>query len=198
MLFGVIPPAPWLTNDQLVQRLGAEAVIDYRKSEDEQLQDLKTITGGNFFGVFDTVAKFTDWSLKALREVSTTEKKHFATTNDWYVNDPCDVLTSSISKFCYSLRKHRTPGDADGNITVYQISLGLIGKSGDALAGHPNLNDDIAAHIAIIHQLLEDNKLQPNEVNVVEKGGFEGVADAIALQQKGQSGGKIVITLQEE
>jgi hypothetical protein len=49
-----------------------------------------------------------------------------------------------------------------------------------------------------MHQLLEDNKLQPNEINVVEKGGFEGVADAIALQQKGQSGGKIVITLQDE
>jgi NADPH:quinone reductase-like Zn-dependent oxidoreductase len=69
----------------LVQRLGADAVIDYRKSEEEQLQDLKAITGGNFFGVFDTVAKFADWSLKALREASTTEKKHFATTNDWYV-----------------------------------------------------------------------------------------------------------------
>jgi hypothetical protein len=85
LLFGLVPPAPWLTNDQLVQRLGADAVIDYRQSEDEQLQDLKAITGGNFFGVFDTVAKFTDWSLKALREASTAEKKHFATTNDWYV-----------------------------------------------------------------------------------------------------------------
>lgn len=59
-------------------------MIDYRKSEDDQLQDLKTITGGNFFGIFDTVAKSNEWSLKALREVSTAEKKHFITTDDWY------------------------------------------------------------------------------------------------------------------
>ena len=58
-------------------------MIDYRKSEDDQLQELKTITGGNFFGVFDTVAKSLEWSLKALREVSTAEKKYFTTTDDW-------------------------------------------------------------------------------------------------------------------
>jgi hypothetical protein len=74
----------------------------------------------------------------------------------------------------------------------------LIGKSGAALARDPSLNDDIATYIAITHQLLEDGKLQPNEVNVVEKGGFDGVAEAIALQQKAQGGGKVVITLQEE
>ena len=81
--------------DQLVQRLGADAVIDYRKSEDDQLQDLKNITGGNFFGGFDTVAKSLDWSLKALREVSTAEKKQFATTDDWYVLFSSSNLTSS-------------------------------------------------------------------------------------------------------
>lgn len=70
---------------QLVQDLGADAVIDYRKSEDDQLQDLKTITGGNFFGVFDSVAKSVGWSLRALTEISTAENKKFATTDDWYV-----------------------------------------------------------------------------------------------------------------
>lgn len=68
---------------QLVQDLGADAVIDYRKSEDDQLQDLKTITGGNFFGVYDTVAKSVGWSLRALTEISTAESKKFATTDDW-------------------------------------------------------------------------------------------------------------------
>lgn len=33
----------------------------------------------------------------------------------------------------------------------------------------------------------------------MEEGGFEGVADAVATQQKAQGGGgKVVITLQEE
>lgn len=67
-----------------MQSLGADAVIDYRKSEDDQLQDLKAITGGNFYGIFDSVAKSIGWSIKALKELSTTDKKHFTTTDDWY------------------------------------------------------------------------------------------------------------------
>lgn len=39
----------------------------------------------------------------------------------------------------------------------------------------------------------------PNEVEVVEKAGFEGIQDAVDLQRKGIAGGKkIVIKLQEE
>ena len=76
---------PSLTIDQLVQSLGADAVIDYRKSEDDQLRDLKALTGGSFHGVFDSVAKSIGWSLKALRDLSTANNKHFATTDDWYV-----------------------------------------------------------------------------------------------------------------
>lgn len=68
---------------QLVKHLGATAVIDYRKSEDDQLQDLKTITGGKFSGVYDTVAKSVGWSIRALTEVSTATNKIFATTDDW-------------------------------------------------------------------------------------------------------------------
>ena len=67
-----------------MQSLGADAVIDYRKSEDDQLQELNAITGGNFYGVFDSVAKSIGWSIKALKDLSTTDKKHFTTTDDWY------------------------------------------------------------------------------------------------------------------
>lgn len=40
----------------LVQGLGANSVIDYKQKEEDQLQALKEITGGNFFGVWDSVA----------------------------------------------------------------------------------------------------------------------------------------------
>ena len=115
------------------------------------------------------------------------------------VNAP--FLFHKIYILCYkvlSLIEHRSPAPENNEISTYQIALGLIGKSGDAIAHEPSINDNIASHIAVIYQLLEDGKLQPNEVNVVEKGGFEGVAEAVALQQKGQGGGKVVITLQEE
>ena len=98
----------------------------------------------------------------------------------------------------HSLRVHRSPEVKEANVSIYRIALGLIGKSGAALAQNPTLNDDIAAYIPTIHQLVEDGKLRINGINVVEKGGFEGIADAYALQQKSQGAGKIVITLQEE
>lgn len=93
---------------------------------------------------------------------------------------------------------YRSPKPDQTNITIYPIALGPIGKTGDAIASQPNLNDDLSSYIRVIHQLLEDGKLQPNEVKVVKNGGFEGVADAYALQQKSPGGGKVVITLQEE
>lgn len=71
---------------QAVKKLGADATIDYRKSEDEQLQDLKTITGGNFFGVYDTVAKSAGFCYRALKEISTsTQERYYVTTDDWWV-----------------------------------------------------------------------------------------------------------------
>ena len=68
----------------MVKKLGADATIDYRKSEDDQLQDLKSITGGNFFGVYDTVAKSGSLATRALQDISTsTQKRFYATTDDW-------------------------------------------------------------------------------------------------------------------
>lgn len=79
--------------------------------------------------------------------------------------------------------------------------LALKGKPSSALAAAnlPTLNDDLAAYIGVIGQLLEDGKVVPNKVEVVEKGGFEGVQEAVDLQRKGAAAGKkIVIKLQEE
>lgn len=86
-------------------------------------------------------------------------------------------------------------------MSIYNIILGLKGKPSSALAAAnlPALNDDLAAYIGVIGQLLEDGKVVPNKVEVVEKGGFEGVQEAVDLQRKGAAAGKkIVIKLQEE
>lgn len=86
-------------------------------------------------------------------------------------------------------------------MSIYNILLALKGKPKSALiaAKLPNLNDDLAAYIRVIGQLVEDGKVVPNKVEVVAKGGFEGVEDAVDSQRKkGSSGKKLVIKLQEE
>ena len=66
-----------------MKELGADEIIDYRQSEDDQLQAIKQVTGGNFSKIFDSVAKSGTFALKVLDEASGAEKKYFSTTNDW-------------------------------------------------------------------------------------------------------------------
>ena len=157
----------------LVQGLGADAVIDYTKSEIDQLHDLKNITGGNFFGVWDTVAKNEQWARKALRDISTRKQKHFATTDDW------------------------TPMEKHEDMETCQIELGLIGRSGEEIEKVPTINEDLTSYMPYLMQLLEARKLHPNEFKVVSSG-FEGIAEAIEVQQKAMGGGiKAVVNLQD-
>ena len=79
----------------------------------------------------------------------------------------------------------------------------MIGKSGAAIASKPSINDDIAALIRVIAQLLESGHLHPNEIEPFGTkeggggGGFEAVGEAVAYQQKGVTRGKVVVVLQE-
>ena len=158
----------------LVQWLGADAVIDYSKSEEDQLQDLKSITSGNFFGVWDSVAKNEELARRALREVSAapTKRKIFATTDDW------------------------SPMQEQKDMETCGVKLGLIGRSGEAIKEVPSLNEDIASYIPFLNRLLEEGKLRPNDYKIGGRG-FEGVEEAVETQQRGGAGGvKVVVELQ--
>ena len=158
----------------LVRELGAGAVIDYRKSEEEQLQDLKDVTKGNFSGVWDSVASSEQFARKALKDVSMAKAKFFATTDDW------------------------TPMDEHEDHETCRVKLGLIGRTGDDIKEAPTINEEIASFIPLLVQLLEAGKLRPNELNVTGTG-FEAISEAINIQQKGASGGvKVVVNLQPE
>ena len=158
----------------LVKELGAGAVIDYRKSEEEQLQDLKDITQGNFSGVWDTVASSEQFARKALEDVSVAKAKVFATTDDW------------------------TPMDEHEDHETYRVKLGLIGRKGDDIKEAPTINEEVASFLPLLTQLLEAGRLRPNELKVTGTG-FEAISEAIEIQQKGGSGGvKVVVSLQPE
>ncbi|KAI9807806.1 MAG: hypothetical protein M1825_005111 [Sarcosagium campestre] len=153
-------------SEELVKKLGADAIIDYRKSEEEQLAALKSITGGNFSRVFDTVAKPPDTPLKALKELSSSPIKRFATTDDW------------------------TPMGAVDGVSVYRIALGPIGRETEEAA---TLNESIKGFIPHLVRYLANGALKPNDYELVGKPGLESIIEAYALQSKGQGGGKKII-----
>ena len=156
----------------LVKSLGADAIIDYSKSPADQLQDLKTITGGNFFGVYDTVAKSESLARQALTEVSVATTKYYATTDEW------------------------SPMENHKDHETYRAKLGLLGRTGDDIKTWPTINEEVASFIPFLSGLLESGKLRPNEVKVVGSG-LASIPPAIEAEQKGaSSGAKIVVELQ--
>ena len=155
----------------LVQNLGADAVIDYSKSEEDQLHDLKTITGGNFFGVWDTVTKSESLARRMLTEISVAKQKYFATTDDW----------SPMDKY----EDHET----------YRTELGVIGRTRDDEVVVWT-NEQLESYIPFLTRLLDTGKLRPNEFKVVGTG-FEDIPKAVEIQQRGGSGGaKVIVDLQ--
>ena len=158
--------------EALVKSIGADATIDYRQSEPDQLQALKSITGGNFSGVWDAVASSEPLARRMLDEISTAKQKHFGTTDDW------------------------TPMEEHKGHETYRVALGPIGRTEGQAGADTTLDDDVASYVPFLSQLLETRKLRPNEFKVVGSG-FEGVPEAIALQQKGAMGGlKVLVDLQ--
>jgi NADPH:quinone reductase-like Zn-dependent oxidoreductase len=64
-----------------LKAIGADATIDYKKTEEEQITELLSITHGKPSRIFDAVA-VNEGLVKALF-LKVEGEKHFSTTNDW-------------------------------------------------------------------------------------------------------------------
>jgi len=152
-----------------VKKTGADAIIDYKKSLEDQLKDLMTATGSKFHRIFDAAASGDSLAKLAFKEL-TTDTKYFSTTNDW----------NGI-------------GDFEGGKS-YIIALGPIGRD-----GADELNADLARYIPVIGQLVEDGKIKPNDYDLVGEGGMEAILEAISYQQKGAGGSnKVIVKVQDK
>jgi hypothetical protein len=67
----------------MLASIGAEATIDYKKSEKDQIAELLSITDGKATRIFDAVAQTIDFAKEVFKQVP-TNPKYFSTTNDWY------------------------------------------------------------------------------------------------------------------
>ena len=161
-----------IKTSSLVEGIGADATIDYSQSQDDQLQEVKSITGGKFSGVWDTVAREEPLARRMLDEASTAKEKRFGTTDDW------------------------TPMEDHKGHETYRVELGLIGRAEGQTDADMALDHALASYVPFLTRLLEIGKLRPNASKIVSTG-FEGVAQAVELQQKGATGGvKVVVDLQ--
>lgn len=75
------------SNDELVKSLGADATFNYKIPLEEQLKEIRQVTGGNFSKIYDPSAFSAETGMAALA-TSTESGRIFATTNDWRVPSP--------------------------------------------------------------------------------------------------------------
>ena len=175
-----------------MKSLHTDATLDYKKSDDEQLEIIKSVTGGHFGRIFDTVAQSASCAIKALQQCSTAESKYFSTTDDWYVHN-------CRRPICTNANIHRTPMDPVDGIKIDRIQLGLIGRSGDLIKQYPTINKTIASYIPKLVAYIEKGELKPNAYEIVGKTGFDSVTEAIKIQNQGKGGGtKYVVHIQNE
>jgi hypothetical protein len=66
-----------------LKSLGADATIDYKKSQDDQIAELLSVTDGKPTRIFDAVAQGIPFTKEAFSKISTVNPKYFSTTNDW-------------------------------------------------------------------------------------------------------------------
>ena len=79
-----------------MKELGADETFDYKKTVEEQIEQIGKITGGKFKRVFDASAMAAATGMGVLEKYGGEGEKWFATTNDWFVLSP---LFSSLVPF---------------------------------------------------------------------------------------------------
>jgi len=153
-----------LTTSQLLKSFGADATIDYNKSESEIIEEVKIITNGTLNRIFDAVSVNNAIATSIFTSIPSPGKRFYATTNDW---DPRP--------------------DASLGFDTYGIALGAIGRP-EAV----ELNKRIKEFIPVVYKLLESGKLKTSEYRV-EGEGVEGILEAWEVQKSGKAGSTKVV-----
>ncbi|KAF2183206.1 GroES-like protein [Zopfia rhizophila CBS 207.26] len=150
----------------LLKSLGADATIDYKKTEPDIISEIKSHTSGKLNLIMDAVSVNNGLAISIFAALSenTGLTRLYTTTNDW---EPLP--------------------DASNGFISNPILLGPIGRPD---AGE--LNERLNKFIPVIVKLIDSGKVQVGEY--VEAGeGVEGIKEAWEVQKSGKAGSKKVV-----
>lgn len=144
--------------------MGADAIIDYKRSEAEIVDEVKAITGVGLDYMFDAASVNNSLATAISTSLPPSSRRMYTTTNDW---DPLP--------------------DTSVGFTSYPIKLGPIGRPEAA-----DLNKELNKYIPVIVKLVESRKLRLGE-HIVEGKGIEGLLEAWEVQKSGKAGSAKVL-----
>ncbi|KAF5008933.1 hypothetical protein FDECE_4796 [Fusarium decemcellulare] len=157
---------------QIAVQNGATETFNNRAPIDEQLTEIRKVTGGNFARVIDTTANGYELMVKALETCSTADTKFLTTVDDW-------------SEF-------NTPS----TIKEYRAELGHLCRLDEALGRE--VTRDIAGWIPAFETYLAAGTLKPVAFQVVDGVGWDKVIEGVEMFQGGKADKKIVVRTQTE
>jgi hypothetical protein len=155
----------------LLKSLGASETLDYKRSTDELVQEVKRITNGHLAYALDAVSVNNDLLTAVYTALAPTTSgaRRYVTTNSW------------------------TPLPEVSNTTAKAIQLGPIGQP-DAV----ELNGFLKQMIPVLYELLEQGAIKPSAYSV-EGEGIEGIVKAWEVQKSGVKGStKVVVKVADE
>ncbi|CAM1506003.1 Fc.00g116400.m01.CDS01 [Cosmosporella sp. VM-42] len=151
---------------------GATATFNSRGTIDEQVAEIKRVTGGNFARMFDSSAYGYEIMVKALETCSTATTKYLTSVDDW-------------SEF-------KTPT----SIKEYRAELGHLCRLDEPLG--IEVTRDIASWIPALEDHLAAGTLKPIQYEIVDGLGWGKVIQGIQDLESGKAVKKIVVRIQEE
>ncbi|KAJ4258252.1 hypothetical protein NW762_008401 [Fusarium torreyae] len=151
---------------------GAFATFNNRGSVDEQVAEIKKITGGNFGRIMDATAYGYEVMVKALQTASTVTTKYLTSVDDW-------------SEFS-------TPS----SINEYRAELGHLCRLDEPDGAQ--VTSDISGWIPSLEAHLAAGTLRALEYQVVDGVGWDKVIQGIKDLEGGKGAKKIVVRTQEE
>jgi len=153
-----------------LKSIGADATIDYKKPEEEQIAELLSVTDGKATRIFDAVAVNESFAKAVFKKVD--GEKYFSTTNDW----------------------SQLPVEEFSGASISPVQLGPVGRPEAT-----GLNANLSSFIPVMVSLIESGKVVPAEYEIIGSTGFESVLEAYAYQGAGKGGNKkVLVKLQDE
>ncbi|KFY55512.1 hypothetical protein V496_06974 [Pseudogymnoascus sp. VKM F-4515 (FW-2607)] len=162
------------SNNETVKAAGADSTFDYKLPLSDQLSHIRDTTNGNFSRVFDASAMGTETAIAAISQLASQHApaRYFSTTNDWTPIEPLD------------------------GVTIHQVALGEIGRTGSEKA--ERINGDIAGMIPELERFVGDGRLKPLGYVRVGEVGVGQILKALKAFSEHRSGKKMVVRLAEE
>ncbi|SPO01224.1 related to oxidoreductase [Cephalotrichum gorgonifer] len=153
-------------------RQGATTTFDSRAALEQQIAEIKKVTGGAFARVFDASAAGYDLAINALESASEAPVKYFSSVDDW------------------------SPFNTPSTIKEYRAELGHLGRYDEDLGA--TVSKQIAEWIPNLEEHIKHGSIKAIDYELVEGLGWEKAIEGLEKLTDGKATRKLAVVVGTE